>query len=107
MKKLQYASADENAQKAAVRAFYANKEMEYTYTAAQKNNAQQVIDVMSVAYNFDEVYTNYRKKFIAVKFTALRARDKLLAKQVQEILKDRHYSVVKTPQGTVVRIAQI
>ena len=105
-KTLNTVDADSNAYKAAVNAAYRNAELRSTYTAAQLSAAQQVIDAVSTAYNFDRVYTNYRKKFIAVKFTALRVRDKAFAKQVQLAFADRNYSIVKTAQGTVVRITK-
>ena len=105
-KKLRNVGADDNASKAAVNAAYANKAMQHTYTAAQQCSAQRVVDVVSTAYNFDAVYTNYRKKFIAVKFTALRVRNKEFAKQVQLAFAERNYSIVSTAQGTVVRIAR-
>jgi hypothetical protein len=105
-KQLNSVAADDNASKAAVSAAYANKAMQHTYTAAQQNAAQRVVDAVSTAYNYDTVYTNYRKKFIAVKFTALRVRDKNFAKQVQQAFAERNYSIVSTAQGTVVRIAR-
>ena len=105
-KTLNTVSADDNAHKAAINAAYRNAAFRCTYTTAQQSKAQQVIDAVSTAYNFDRAYINYRKKFIAVKFTALRVRDKKYAKQVELAFADRNYSIVKTDQGTVVRIAK-
>ena len=105
-KTLNTVDADSNAHKAAINAAYRNAAMRCTYTTKQQSAVQQVVDAVSTAYNYDHVYTNYRKNFIAIKFTALRVRNKQYAKQIELAFADRNYTVVKTKQGTIVRIAK-
>lgn len=96
--------AQENARGAAVNAYYKNKEMQCTYTREQQCLAQRVLDVMQLGYAYAQAYTNYRKKFIAVKLTGVIVRDRRLAKQALECMQDRGYRVETTPQGTIIRI---
>ena len=96
--------AQENARGAAVNAYYKNKEMQCTYTREQQCMAQRVLDVMQLGYAYAQAYTNYRKKFIAVKLTGVIVRDRRLAKQALECMAERGYRVETTPQGTIIRI---
>ena len=96
--------AQENARGAAVNAYYKNKEMQCTYTREQQCMAQRVLDVMQLGYAYAQAYTNYRKKFIAVKLTGVIVRDRRLAKQALECMQARGYRVETTPQGTIIRI---
>ena len=97
-------SADDNARGAAVNAYYKNKEMQCTYTREQQCLAQRVLDVMQLGYGYAAAYTNYRKKFIAVKLEGVRVRDKALAAEAMLCMQERGYSVETTPQGTIIRI---
>ena len=97
-------SADDNARGAAVNAYYKNKEMQCTYTREQQCMAQRVLDVMQLGYAYAAAYTNYRKKFIAVKLEGAIVRDRRLAKQALECMTARGYRVETTPQGTIIRI---
>ena len=99
-----YASADDNAQKAAVRAYYHNRQMAGTYTLAQQCLAQRALDLLDTVYSYARSYVNYRKKFIAVKLESQTARDRKAAREALGILEGKGYSVVATPQGLVVRI---
>jgi hypothetical protein len=99
-----YASADDNAQKAAVNAHYRNREMAGTYTLAQQCLAQRALDLLDTVYSYARSYVNYRKKFIAVKLENQTARDRRMAIEALKIFEDKGYTVVATPQGLVVRI---
>jgi hypothetical protein len=104
MKQLNTVSAEDNAYKAALNAHYRNREMACTYTREQQCLAQRALDILDTAYSYANSYINYRKKFIAVKIAGQTARDRAISKQAVEILELKGYSVVKTPQGIVVRI---
>ena len=97
-------AAEDNAYRAAVSAHYRNRELACTYTREQQCLAQRVLDVIQLGYAYANAYTNYRKKFIAVKLTGLVVRDKNLAKQALLCIQQRGYSIETTPQGTIIRI---
>ena len=97
-------SAEDNARGAAVNAYYRNRELACTYTREQQCLAQRVQDVVQLGYAYAAAYTNYRKKFIAVKFTGMIVRDRRLAREALECMQDRGYGVETTPQGTIIRI---
>jgi hypothetical protein len=104
MKQLNTVSAEDNAYKAALNAHYRNREMACTYTREQQCLAQRALDILDTAFAYANSYINYRKKFIAVKIAGQIARDKTVSKQAVSILEEKGYSVVRTPQGIVVRI---
>lgn len=99
-----YATADDNASKAAVNAYYRNKQYKHTYTSAQHTLAQCALDILHTAYKFTSSYINYRKTFIAVKIAGHAAYNKATAKQAISILEQKGYTVVVTQQGLIVRI---
>jgi hypothetical protein len=99
-----YVNADDNAHKAAANAYFRNREMAGTYTLAQQCLAQRALDVLDTAFAYARSFVNYRKKFIAVKLEKQMARDKHVAREALAILESKGYTVVKTPQGLVVRI---
>lgn len=99
-------SADDNARGAAANAYYRNRELACTYTREQQCLAQRVLDVVQLGYAYAQAYTNYRKKFIAVKLTGLVVRDRKLAAQALECIAARGYRVETTPQGTIIRISR-
>ena len=96
--------AQENARGAAVNAYYRNRELACTYTREQQCMAQRVLDVMQLGYAYAQAYTNYRKKFIAVKLTGVMVKDKRMAKEALLCMQERGYRVETTPQGTIIRI---
>jgi len=96
--------AQDNARGAAVNAYYRNKEMQCTYTREQQCLAQRVLDVVQLGYAYAQAYTNYRKKFIAVKLTGMMVRDRKMAKEAMLCMTERGYRVETTPQGTIIRI---
>jgi hypothetical protein len=104
MKQLNTVTADDNAYKAALNAYYRNREMACTYTREQQCLAQRALDILDTAYAYANSYINYRKKFIAVKISGAVKRDRRLAAEAVSILADKGYDVVATPQGIVVRI---
>jgi hypothetical protein len=96
--------AAENARGAAANAYYRNRELACTYTREQQCLAQRVLDVLQLGYAYAQAYTNYRKKFIAVKLTGVMVKDKRLAREAMQCMQDRGYKVETTPQGTIIRI---
>ena len=96
--------AQENARGAAVNAYYRNRELACTYTREQQCRAQRVLDVMQLGYAYAAAYTNYRKKFIAVKLEGARVRDKKMAAEAMLCMQERGYRVETSPQGTIIRI---
>lgn len=97
-------SAEDNARGAALNAYYRNRELACTYTREQQCLAQRVLDVLELGYAYAAAYTNYRKKFIAVKLTGMIVRDKRMAKEAMLCMAERGYTVETTPQGTIIRI---
>jgi hypothetical protein len=59
---------------------------------------------MQLGYAYAQAYTNYRKKFIAVKLTGVMVKDKRMAKEALLCMQERGYRVETTPQGTIIRI---
>ena len=97
-------SADEHAQGAAISAYLANKRMQCTYTREQQCLAQRLLDVLGLGLVWDTAYTNYRKKFIAVKLTGVRVVDKQLGQQAMLCAESRGYRLETTAQGMIFRI---
>ena len=97
-------SADEHAQGAAISAYLANKRMQCTYTREQQTLAQRLLDVLGLGLAWDTAYTNYRKKFIAVKLTGVRVVDKQLGEQAMLCAEHRGYRIETTAQGMIFRI---
>ena len=97
-------SADEYAQGAAISAYLANKRMQCTYTREQQTLAQRLLDVLGLGLVWDTAYTNYRKKFIAVKLTGVRVVDSELGKQAIQCAEHRGYRLETTAQGMIFRI---
>lgn len=98
------AAEDGNKRGAALAAFYNNRAMAGTYTREQQCLAQRALDILDTAFAYGASYINYRKKFIAVKIARHMARDKRIGTVAIDILEGKGYSVVRTPQGIVVRI---
>lgn len=103
MRTLNYRSAEDNARGAAINAAYRNEQMRGTYTPAEQNAAQRVIDMLDLAYNAT-FFINYRKTFIAVKAAQVEAKGKAIAKEVIKLLEAKGYTIINTKQGIVVRI---
>ena len=103
---LHYKDADEYSQSARIRAHFASRQYEHTYTGAQRAQAQTFVDCLRLAYA-GTVYVNYRKQFISVKLAAgaLR-RDRVCVAEILALCAERGYRVVETPQGTIYRIAR-
>jgi hypothetical protein len=80
--------------------------MSEQYTSAQRSEALVAVDTLSMAFNWDAVYTNFRQKFIAIKVVGQRTRDKAYAKLVDKIFTEKGYTKAVTAQGTVYRIAK-
>ena len=104
MKQLKYLAADEHSQGAAIRARLYSQEHSHRYTAREKVQAQCVLDLLHTAYAYAESYINYRKTFISIKLTGVIRRSKDLAQEALDIIQERGYTVVATPQGMVIRI---
>ena len=75
-KELNTVSAGGYARGAAINADYHNRMNAATYSSAQRSQAQGVIDIMDLAYEYDSTYVNFRKTFIAVKIENARVRDR-------------------------------
>lgn len=97
-------SADEHSQGAAISAYLANKRMQCTYTREQQCRPQRLLDVLGLGLVWDMTYTNYRKKFIAVKLTGVRVVDQQLGLQAIECAQQRGYTLETTAQGMIFRI---
>lgn len=106
MLQLNCVSADSNAHKAAIAAYYSNKQQAMLYTTAQKTQAQCALDILHCAFAYANSYINYRKKFIAVKITSYIAHDNATAQNAISILQEKGYTVVTTKQGLIVRITK-
>lgn len=74
------------------------------YTAMQKQLAETSRELICEAYNYREIYTNFRQKFIAIKVDRpeTRNRDGVLA--LDRLFAGRGYDKVLTPQGIIFRI---
>lgn len=93
-----------NARGAAINAEYISRMNAATWTSAQRAAAQTVIDLVDCAYEFEESFKNFRKTFIAIKFSKPKVIDPKQAKIIDEIFAERGYSKAVTEQGIVIRI---
>ena len=73
------------------------------YTQSQIRKALIVRDLLDSAFSYNNLYINYRKKFIAIKAEGARAKD-TFAKEVVKCLEASGYGVVSTQQGIIVRL---
>lgn len=104
MRDLAYRDSEDKGFQVAVKAYFANRKMACTYTAAQQVLAQRALDLLDLAFSYVDTYTNYRKKFITLKLEGARVRDRAMSVEVLSILEGKGYDVVRTPQGMIVRI---
>jgi hypothetical protein len=101
---LNYRDADDKKLPVAVKAYLANRKMACTYTAAQQILAQKALDLLDLAFDYIDSYINFRKKFMTLKLRGAQVRDRALSLEVVNILEQKGYDVVETPQGLLVRI---
>jgi hypothetical protein len=80
-----------------------NAQQQRTYSQAQQRQAVTARDLLDTAYNYSELYINYRKKFIAIKLEGAQARSAIV-KEVEALFAEQGYSRVDTPQGIIYRI---
>ena len=81
-----------------------NDNMRYTYNAQLQDEAKRVEYMLGLAYEFTETYTNFRKKFIAIKIADFKVKNQQYVELFDEIIAERGYQKVVTPQGLVIRI---
>jgi hypothetical protein len=105
MKELDTKDAGSYAYAAARDAQRQNSNNKSTYSQDQIRKALTVRDLLDSAFSYQCLYINYRKKFIAVKATGARAKDRM-AKEVVDLFESNGYIVASTPQGVIVRIAR-
>jgi len=105
MKELDTKDAGSYAYAAARDAQRQNSNNKSTYSQDQIRKALTVRDLLDSAYTYNNLYINYRKKFIAVKAEGARARD-AMAKEVVQLFESNGYLVAQTPQGLIVRIVK-
>lgn len=76
------------------------------YSQDQIRKALMVQDLIDTAFKYDNLYINYRQKFIAIKAEAARAKD-ALAQTVIKCFEANGYGVVRTAQGIIVQIDRL
>lgn len=74
------------------------------YTAMQKQLAETSRELICEAYNYREIYTNFRQKFIAIKVDRPETRNRDGVMALDRIFAGRGYDKVLTPQGIIFRI---
>lgn len=75
-----------------------------TYTASQRASAQTVVDLLDSAYEYEDCYTNYRKKFIAINIAEPIIRNVKLAHELDTLFVERGYEKIVTGEAMIVRI---
>ena len=79
----------------------ANKKL---YTKAQQQLAETTVSMVGIAYHYDNLYVNFRKKFISVKVSGARIRNRADSKLLDNVFGDQGYTKAITPQGVIFRI---
>jgi type II secretory pathway component PulC len=103
MKELDTKEAGQFARAAVFDAQRRNTNNKSLYTQTQIRKALIVRDLLDSAFSYNNLYINYRKKFIAVKAEGARAKD-TFSKEVVKCLEASGYGVVATQQGIIVRL---
>lgn len=81
-----------------------NSEMSHTFSAAQKNRAQVLINSVREAYSHKGVYINYREKFIAVKLNGARVKNRALVNELESKWSREGITKAVSMQGVIYRI---
>jgi len=105
MRELDTEKAGQYAYAAAIDAQRRNNNNRSHYTSAQIRSALSVRDLIDTAFSYQNLYINYRQKFIAIKAEGARRKD-ALANEVLELFETSGFDVVSTPQGLIVRISK-
>jgi hypothetical protein len=104
MKELNTKSAGYYAYGAAINAQITNTKNKHLHTAANLSKADTVRDLLHTAFAHTSLYINYRKRFISVTINNMQVRDALTATGLIDFFSSK-YTVVKTQEGVIVRIA--
>ena len=103
MQELETTHAGQWARYAAIDAERRNSNNKTHYSQDEIRRALSVRDLLDSAFRYTSLYINYRKKFIAVKAENAQPKDRM-AREVVALFETNGYSVVRTPQGIIVRI---
>lgn len=71
------------------------------------NAANTIRDLLDSAYYNTATYITYRKTFIAIKVANTAIKNKQLVNSITELCEEKHYQLINTPQGIIIRIPQI
>jgi hypothetical protein len=74
------------------------------YTKFQRELAETTVSMVGIAYHYDNLYVNFRKKFISVKVAGAKIRNKKDSLLLDNIFGDKGYTKAITPQGVIFRI---
>lgn len=74
------------------------------FTPVQQSLAETTVEMINRAYDYHNIYVNYRQKFIAIKVSQPRVDDRDMALSLDRVFGDREYVKVLTPQGIIFRI---
>ena len=96
--------ASSNPRAAATDAAARNSKNKSLYSSSQRATAQTYRDLLDSAYGYDEIFINYRQRFIAIKLTNPAVSNNSLAAKVDALLAERGVTRAVTEQGTVYRI---
>jgi len=84
-----------------------NYAMGSTYSAAEKLRAERMKLGLGLAYSADEIHINYRGKFIAVKVSNARVRDRNTVNTLESLYALEGIVKRISAQGTIYRIPRL
>lgn len=84
-----------------------NRERAATYSWQERSEAQKAVDLLDMVYGYRNIFTNYRQKFISIKIEDPVIKNKNLRHEVEEILQEKGFTKVITPQGVTYRILRV
>lgn len=81
-----------------------NRRNKPLYTKMQQQLADTTVSMVGIAYDYDNLYVNFRKKFISIKVSGARVRNKKDSQLLDNVFGDEGYTKAVTPQGVIFRI---
>jgi hypothetical protein len=84
-----------------------NSNWKSTYSDAQKLIATKAEMILSEGYSFQNMYVNYRQRFIAIKLANARVKDRAVLSQVESILEGYNFEKRESAQGVIYRLPRV
>ena len=89
---------------AAIDAQYRNQQNVNYWTSKQIHIAEKFKLFLDSVYTSNNIYINYRKKFIAIKVDQPVSQSEFRELLLNDIIEERRFTKVVTPQGFILRL---